>query len=162
MLSKINKQRQNRNLKVNMVLLAEYSHGSGKTAKYMEKNFKTEYAVILQTTDLANYYSDVSHKILREMDELYARSSNWTLKRIKSLELRVNRYNPLRGSSYIDLPKFIKGKKAIINVKNEDTKCFLWSILLALHLVEENGERVSKYIKMSLTKYLKIWNSHLH
>ena len=39
----------------------------------------------------------------------------------------------MRGSSYIDLPPFIKNKKACINVGNKDNECFKWAILSALH-----------------------------
>ena len=43
------------------------------------------------------------------------------------------KYNPLRGAQYIVLPKKISDKKAIINIQNEDNKCFLWAIHGALH-----------------------------
>jgi len=48
---------------------------------------------------------------------------------IDGLQLRINNVNPLRGSTYIDLPTFIKNKKAVINVKNNDNKCFKYAIL---------------------------------
>jgi len=144
-LDKIREQQKHMDLKVNLVLLADYSRGMGKNVEYMEKNFKTENAVILKTTDLEEFYSTASQKMLREMDEFYARGSNWALKRIKGLELRINKYVPLRGSAYMKLPEFIKRKKAIINVKNTDDKCFLWSILSALHPIKNNAELTSSY-----------------
>ncbi|KAE9521648.1 hypothetical protein AGLY_017944 [Aphis glycines] len=52
-----------------------------------------------------------------------------------------------RGSSYIPLPENIQNKHAIINVKNEDDKCFLWAILSALHPCEKDPQRVTKYKK---------------
>lgn len=51
----------------------------------------------------------------------------------------------MRGASYIDLPKVIKNKKVVINVQNYDQKCFLWSILSALHPVPRDPQRVTKY-----------------
>ncbi|KAE9523040.1 hypothetical protein AGLY_016671 [Aphis glycines] len=62
-----------------------------------------------------------------------------------------------RGSSYIPLPENIKNKHAIINVKNEDDKCFLWAILSALHPVKKHAQRVTKYIpfKNDFDKELK-------
>ena len=56
-------------------------------------------------------------------------------------------YDPLRASSYLPLPKHIKDKKATLNIKNLDNRCFLWCILAALHNVDKNGERPSKYHK---------------
>ena len=33
-------------------------------------------------------------------------------------------YEPLGGSSYLDLPKDVYDSKAVINIKNEDQECF--------------------------------------
>ena len=37
-----------------------------------------------------------------------------------------------RGGSYIDSPKWLKNKKATINLKNNDYKCFQYSITVAM------------------------------
>ena len=57
---------------------------------------------------------------------------------------------PLRGSSYIELPKELKDKKAIINMKNDDDKCFLWCVLRALNPVEKNKERIDGTLKSKI------------
>ena len=37
-------------------------------------------------------------------------------------------YSPLSGTTYIDLPEELKNSmKGLINIKNNDNKCFLWS-----------------------------------
>jgi hypothetical protein len=59
----------------------------------------------------------------------------------------MNRYTPLRGRSYIPLPKFLTNKKAIINVQNNYNKCFLWAVLSALHPADDHSNQVSKYRK---------------
>jgi hypothetical protein len=61
--------------------------------------------------------------------------------------MNINQFNPLRGSSYIDLPHDIKTKKAIINVQNYDHECLKWAILSALYPVKDSSQRVSSYIK---------------
>ena len=38
-----------------------------------------------------------------------------------------------RGGSYIDSPKWLKIKKAIINPKNSDEKCFWYALPIALN-----------------------------
>ena len=57
------------------------------------------------------------------------------------------RYNPLRASSHIKLPKGLKEKNACVNVENKDNKCLLWSVLAHdLNLPnEEHPERVTHY-----------------
>lgn len=68
------------------------------------------------------------------------------LPNIKKLDIHIAKVNALTGSSYIPLPDFIKNKKAIINIKNDDNKCFLYSVLCGLKCPEKNEERVTKYL----------------
>ena len=79
-----------------------------------------------------------------------AEGTGWKLHSIICLELHTVDYQPLRGSSYIDLPKFIKLKNAVVNMKNEDNKCFLWCILRALNPVEKNKDRIDKNLKSKI------------
>ena len=73
--------------------------------------------------------------------------SGWRLYWTIQLELHTVRFNPLRGETWIPLPKELANKKATINVKNKDNKCFLWSILRALNPKADNAERVDKELK---------------
>ena len=61
-------------------------------------------------------------------------------------------YNPLRGSSYIKLPRVITKKKAVINMKNEDNQCFNWCITRVLNPVKKNGERIDKILRIQSEK----------
>jgi hypothetical protein len=123
-------------------VFAEYTRD---TEEYQEINFKTQNEIIRRASNLDEFYSTAKNKILSEMEEFEIKGSQWTLNRILKTELRINKYNPLRGSSYIPLPEVLANKKAITNVKNEDNKCFLWSILSALHPANKHSYRVSKY-----------------
>ena len=57
------------------------------------------------------------------------------------------KYEPLGGSSYIQLPAFLVAKKAIINLKNEDDECFKLSITRALNPVEYHPERIDRKLR---------------
>ena len=83
------------------------------------------------------------------MEEFQEKGSGWSLPQILSLTININKYEPMKGSSYIELPKEILMKKACVNVQNKDDQCFKWSILAALHPQEKNAERVSKYTKFN-------------
>jgi hypothetical protein len=41
----------------------------------------------------------------------------------------------------MQIPKFLKDTKAIINIQNTDNKCFLWSVLRSIHMNKKNNER---------------------
>ena len=70
------------------------------------------------------------------------KGSGWYFKEVEKLEIHTAEYNPTKGSSYIDLPGRIKNKKAIVNIKNKDDKCFLWCILRYLHPKEKYEEKI--------------------
>jgi len=62
------------------------------------------------------------------------------------IHLKFMVYQPLGGGSYIELPADIKNKKAIINIKNEDDKCFLYSLALGMAKEKpDHPERVTVY-----------------
>ena len=53
-------------------------------------------------------------------------------------------YNPLLGSSYIELPdKLRKSVIGLINIKDNDNKCFLWCHIWHLNLLKRQ-ERITK------------------
>ena len=66
----------------------------------------------------------------------------------------LNKISLSRGGSYIDSPKWLKNKKATINPKNNDGKCFQYAIIVALNYeqIENHPERISK-IKPFIDQY---------
>ena len=59
--------------------------------------------------------------------------------------LNVSSYLPLSGSTYVKLPdKLIHPVKGLINIKNNDNKCFLWCHVRHLNLVDKNQQRITK------------------
>ena len=63
----------------------------------------------------------------------------------QAIQVEFSKYVPLRGAKHIQLPPYIANKKAIINVQNQDTRCFEYAVLSALHPQEKHADRPSKY-----------------
>ena len=59
--------------------------------------------------------------------------SGFTMDKIMHLYIKFHRLALTRGSSYIELPKWLKSKKAVINRQNKDEECFKWAVIAALH-----------------------------
>ena len=70
------------------------------------------------------------------------------------LYYNLNKVSLSRGGSHIDSPKWLKNKKATINSKNEDDKCFQYALTVALNdeQIKNNPERISK-IKPFIDQY---------
>ena len=73
--------------------------------------------------------------------------SNWKYICTLKVDMNIAKYNPLKTSSYIELPIEIKNKRACVNVKNKDNKCFLWAVTSALYPVKNNVCCTSSYKK---------------
>ena len=61
------------------------------------------------------------------------------------LAVHIHKTNLKRGKSYIKSPEWILNKRATINLKNKDNKCFPYSITVALNHqeIENHPEKIS-------------------
>ena len=78
-----------------------------------------------------------------------AEGSGWRLDAVVDVTIHMAAYQPLYGATYLPTPSKLAGRKAIINVKNTDNKCFVWAVLAGLHPVDRatcrNPQRVANY-----------------
>ena len=61
------------------------------------------------------------------------RGSEFIFDSVDALHYNLNKVSLNRGGSYIDSPKWLKSKKATINPKNMDDKCFQYALTVALN-----------------------------
>ena len=61
------------------------------------------------------------------------------------LYLNTAKFEPLKVSSYIPLPKSIAREKAIINVNTDDDKCLEWVLKSALYPTKTNANNKYNY-----------------
>ena len=65
------------------------------------------------------------HEILYRIDAWINEGSGWIVEFTESHYINVSTYRPLSGSYYIKLPVELKSpKKGLMNIKNNDQKCF--------------------------------------
>ena len=140
--------RNNRRTKVKLILKCYMEKTSilGEIIRPFASHSNIE--VNLDGTDEEELYNTMTERIIEKMATLQqAECSGWRLHSIIKLELHTASYNPFRGETWIALPKELANKGAIINVKNNDNKCFLWCVLRALNPCEKNSERLDKKLK---------------
>ena len=79
------------------------------------------------------------------IDAWINRGSGWIIEAIESQYINISTYRPLAGSCYIDLPIELKHeRKGLINIKNNDQKCFLWCHVRHISPLKEQPERILK------------------
>ena len=74
------------------------------------------------------------------------RGSKFSFDSVDALYYNLNKISLSRVGSYIDSPEWFKNKKATINPKNNDDKCFQYALTVALiyEQVKKNYQRISK------------------
>ena len=109
--------------------------------------------LILENTDVYELYDEMSLEILEEIAKVsQAVGSGWVFLRVESLVLHTVKWDPINAGSYIELPNHLKSKKAIINMKNVDDKCFMWCVLRALNPKTVHPERRDNDLKSKQDK----------
>ena len=105
--------------------------------------------IITEATDSHEIYNEMRDEIEEEIQKVeQVEGSGWVFLEVENLTLCTDIWDPIKASSYIDLPKELKNKNAIINMKNEnDDKCFLWCVLRALNPKDTHPERIDKDLK---------------
>jgi hypothetical protein len=80
--------------------------------------------------------------------------SGWIISKLLDFQIKMAKYQPLRASSYIPLPKKYQHPKfKLINMKNDDQECFKWCIARSDCIDQKNPQRVSEKVKENAFKY---------
>ena len=109
--------------------------------------FHSKIHVNLDGTNERELYDKMVERILENIAIFFIETSDVRFHSVIKLELHTANYNPLRGETWVPLPKGLNDKKAIINAKNKDNKCFLWCVLRALNPKEHNQQIIDKKLK---------------
>ena len=108
------------------------------TPVYFNSSTKT---IINNRFKLEHAFQEILYKIHTWINK----GSGWIIELIESQYINISTYRPLVGSSYIDLPIELKHpRKGLINIKNNDQKCFLWCHVRHINPVKEHPGRIKK------------------
>ena len=139
--------RNHRNIKVRFVLvcLMEKMASDDKSSITVQDKayFHSDTYINLESTDVKEILTEVILTILEKISIYQIDGSGWYFKEIVHLEIHTVIFKPMRGSAYIPLPDWIMRKKAIVNIRNNDEKCFLWCVLRYLHPRDKNDFRLT-------------------
>lgn len=127
-----------------------FFHQGSDREKMCDRYFKTK-AIIIYTAspeeDIKMELSDAINTLSVEFDSFTSSGSGWVIYQILSSHVEFYDYQAFRGSSYIELPSIIGDKKATVNVKNKDERCFYYALTSALYPAKTNMNSPSTYEK---------------
>jgi hypothetical protein len=136
-------------VKLQLILKGKFRkfHPATGREEFEEIAIASKNQIILREDEI----EETIHALLLEIHEkIESRDNNegyWHLVNVVNVDFKLREYKPLSGSSYLELPKWIYNKKATINIKNEDQKCFKYCLQYHKHKNEINHhpESVSWY-----------------
>ena len=116
--------------KLSCFITIKYLIQSGEVLK---PRYFNSYVINLTSTHvISGFINDVIISFEKELEEA-KNGSNLQFTGIEKLSIKTAKSKAMVGGSYIELPEYIKNKKACVNIKNNDEKCFKWSILAFKH-----------------------------
>ena len=117
-------------IKIGAILVAKF-----KIRDVIETKYIYEPAILIsRKSNLKKFYDEkIVPNIKNSLETFQANGSTPQLVKILNLTINVNKCNPLRAGTYIDLPKFIKTRRAVKNIKNYDNICFLWCLFFKFY-----------------------------
>ena len=141
----INIFNSNRNIKTILYLHVIMTQGEREVEfAFHSKGLK----LILEGTNENDTYDEMMEEILEEIDKTRdLEGSGWKFEKVIKLVLHTTRWETVNAGSYIELPQALKNRKAIINMKNQDDKCFMWCVLRALNPKDNHPERIDNDLK---------------
>ena len=116
-----------------------------KDREHATAMLRSKSLVILESTNINSALGEALEGILESLANYTKQGSGWSVEEVEGIDISIARYVLVKGGSYKPLPPWIERKKAIVNVKNNDDKCFMWAIRSALYPAEQDPNRCSKY-----------------
>eukprot|EP00965_Chrysotila_dentata_P118534 3918914-Pleurochrysis_carterae.AAC.1 len=102
--------------------------------------------------------SDVKEMLIKHVKDCFMPEQYGHIPiKFHNITCNIALYKPDLGGTYTELPKKVASKKAIVNIKNTDNYCFLYSVCAGLlPILPFNPHLPSKY-DLSTLKYKEDW-----
>lgn len=129
-----------------MITRVEFSREKEGVLETAKPHFRSNTYAHLSAEDFSLHnLNEAFQKMFASKEQFIMKGSDWILSKILYLEVCFANYLPLKGGNYISEPSALRRSKSLVNVKNRDQKCFLYSILAKLYPARHNPSRVSNY-----------------
>ena len=115
--------------------------------------FNSTSQTIINRMEITDSLQLTKQQIMNKIAQWISEGSGWTIQSVHSHYLNIAKYEPMKGSSYIQLPSELRNsKKGLINMKNEDNECFRWCHIRHINPQEKYPQRIKKTDKQYVEK----------
>ena len=142
---------QSKGIKCNETLEVNFEK-LGSEGRMIEKSFTltSRPQVIMNENDIESALQNMRSDIEVRIDRFTMEGSGWAVIGLLNHDIHVNKYDPLAARrSYIPLPAEIQNKKATVNLKIDDDRCFIYCFGRAL---DPNPEKIVLIVNANILK----------
>ena len=133
-----------RGFKFNTTLKVRLSKSSEDGVIYREPYFNAGPFTVTNRIDIEESIDNGIERILELIAVWLSEGSGWVFESVELHIINIVSYFPLRGTSYIQLPEELRHpKNGLINLKNEDNRCFQWCHNRYLNPLKFHQERIT-------------------
>ena len=112
---------------------------------YKTAYFNSKPQTVINDNTINEALQLTKQQILNFIAQWISEGSGWTLQSVDSHYINLVKYEPLKGSSYIQLPTELRNSaKGLINLKNNDNECFRWCHIRHLNPQDKYPHRIKK------------------
>ena len=112
---------------------------------YKTAYFNSKPQTIINDININEALELTKQQILNFIAQWISMGSGWTIQSVDSHYINLVKYEPLKGSLFIQLPTELRNSaKGLINLKNNDNECFRWCHIRHLNPQDRNPQRIKK------------------
>jgi hypothetical protein len=112
----------------------------------VDLRMESETITVMSANEAEDVVKLSAERIIGKIESCQERGSNWRVIMVKRHEIDVVHFNPLVGSSFIELPAPLKSdKNGLINIENmDDNECFRWCHVRHLKPKKQKANKITK------------------
>ena len=115
--------------------------------------FNSKPQTIINNKEILEALQLSKQQILNMIAQGVSKGSGWIVESVDNHYLNIVQYQPMKGSSYIELPLELQHHmKGLINLKNKDNECFRWCHIRYLNPQDKHPQRIKKSDKEFIKK----------
>ena len=120
---------------------------------YKTAYFNSKPQTIINDISIYESLQLTKQQILNFVAQWISEGSGWVIQSVDNHYINLVKYEPLKGSSYIQLPIELRNSaKGLINLKNDDNECFRWCHIRHLNPQDKYPQRIKKSDKEYIDK----------
>ena len=120
---------------------------------YKTAYFNSKPQTIINENSIKEALEITKQQILNFIAQWISEGSGWTIQSIDSHYINFVKYQPMKASSYIQLPIELRNSaKGLINLQNKDNECFRWCHIRHLNMQDKYPQRIKNCDKTYIDK----------